>query len=590
MKPSKKNIPAPKKPIAPVRKPRETNVHKSSGLPSLYTLLENHFSKHKNSYLYVCLITAVVFALICFDAKISLANDDALYIEAGSNYAKNFFGYFYVANAPLYPMTLGILIKIFGVKLIVLKFFSIVFFASGILMLFKAFENRVPYLILIPALLLTVINFPFLMYASLTYSECLFLLVQGLSFFILFKLFDRHIKENNDSVTIKETILGAVIIGGISVLMLLTRNVASGFIGIILVFLLFYRKFLLAGLSLVSFGLIYAAYRFLLATVWKLDNSQFTSQKGIMFQKDAYNPQMGQETTWGFIERFWGNCQIYISSRLYYVLGFREEMSPNNIPLTLASIFLILAAVWYMYKNKHIHLLFTTLFFSGLLAFSFFSLQTSWGQTRFIMVYLPLILMAVLYLIHELTLEISLAQIIFPFVFLMLFFTGIAATLKEAKERFPVFMENINGDPTFGYTPDWQNYIKMTKWCAQNLPNETKQVAVRKAPMSFIFSEGKEFYPIYNTPTENPDSLLIPLRKSNVNYIMTAELRLDPSRYLEGQFIGTMHRYIYYIAQKYPEAFLPVHQEGETERSVLYKIKWDYIDSIKNNKPMTGGI
>ncbi len=588
MKPSKKNIPAPKKPIAPVKKTRAANTRQSSGLPSLYTLLENHFSKHKNSYLYVCLIAAVVFALICFDAKISLANDDALYIEAGSNYAKNFFGYFYVANAPLYPMTLGILIKIFGVKLIVLKFFSIVFFASGILMLFKAFENRVPYLILIPALLLTVINFPFLMYASLTYSECLFLLIQGISFYILFKLFDRHIKENNDPVSTKETILGAVLIGGISVLMLLTRNVASGFIGIILVFLLFYRRFLLAGISLVSFGLIYAAYRFLLAAVWKLDNSQFTSQKGILFQKDAYNPQMGQETTWGFIERFWGNCQIYISSRLYYVLGFREEMSSNNIPLTLASIFLILAAVWYMYKNKHIHLLFSTLFFSGLLAFSFFSLQTSWGQTRFIMVYLPLILLAVFYLIYELTVDNSVAQIVFPFVFLMLFFTGMSATLKEAKERFPVFMENINGDPTFGYTPDWQNYIKMTKWCAQNLTNETKQVAVRKAPMSFIFSEGKEFYPIYNTPTENPDSLLIPLRKSKVNYIMTAELRLDPGRYLEGQFIGTMHRYIYYIAQKYPEAFLPVHQEGEAEKSVLYKIRWDYIDSIKNNKPATG--
>jgi hypothetical protein len=156
-----------------------------------------------------------------------------------------------------------------------------------------------------------------------------------------------------------------------------------------------------------------------------------------------------------------------------------------------------------------------------------------------------------------------------------------SATLKQAKARFPIFMENISGDPTFGYTPDWQNYIKMTKWCAQNFPNETKSIAVRKAPMSFIFSDGKEFYPIYGTPTENPDSLLIPLRASKVNYLMTAELRANPDMYVDGQIIGTMHRYAYYIQQKYPQAFQFVHQEGDVEEAVLYKINYNYIDSLK---------
>lgn len=57
-------------------------------------------------------------------------------------------------------------------------------------------------------------------------------------------------------------------------------------------------------------------------------------------------------------------------------------------------------------------------------------------------------------------------------------------------------MENISGHPTYGYTLDWQNYINMTKWCAQQFPNETKSIAVRKSAHVFrgIFSEGKEFY------------------------------------------------------------------------------------------------
>ena len=121
----------------------------------------------------------------------------------------------------------------------------------------------------------------------------------------------------------------------------------------------------------------------------------------------------------------------------------------------------------------------------------------------------------------------------------------------------------------------------MTRWCAEKLPNETKSIAVRKAPMSYIFSSGKEFYPIYGTPTENPDSLLIPLRQSKVNYFMPAELRANPAMYVENQIIGTVHRYMYYIQVKYPNAFEFVHQEGDLEKTQLYKIRWNYIDSMQ---------
>lgn len=592
MKPNKKpNIPTKKTENNTVRKVQD-NIVKKPGSSSLFDFLENHFNKNQQSYLYLILGLAVILSFLCFDAKISLANDDALYIESGARYAKDFFAKesFYLANAPLYPTLLGIFIKIFGVNLILLKSFSILFFTLGLWFLFKAFRNRIPYMILIPSLLLTSINFPFLMYASLTYSECLYLLIIGLCFYLNFKAFDKIFTEN---ISLKDKIIPSVIIGSTTFLFLITRNIAVVAVVPIVLFLLFRKRFLETSIVSAIFIFWYFFYRLLVKIIWHVDQSQYEGQK-LIFQKDAYNPQAGMETTTGYITRLIENAQIYIGQRLMYVLGFKEEISSQaqtvagkaaeingtNQLIVFLFVGVILTSMYYMHKNKQYILLFSTLFFSCILGANFIALQTSWGQTRFIMIYLPLILMAVFYLIYQFGKTISFTQYLLPFVVFILLISSLKLTLKNAAERFPIFLENIKGDPSFGYTTDWQNYINMTRWCAQNLPNETKQIAVRKAPMSFIFSSGKEFYPIYNTPTENADSLLMPLRASKVNYIMPSELRLDPNRYIENQFIGTIHRYMYYIAQKYPNAFQLIHEEGSLEKAQLYRIDWQYIDSV----------
>lgn len=572
-----------KKPVAPVQKTplpktRTQSGKQASSSKSIYEILENHFASKRNFYLILLMVLTALLSFLCFDNKISTANDDALYIESGASYAKGFFKYFYLANAPLYPMVLGILIKIIGVHLFPLKLFSLICFCLAIYFVFKAFERRIPYIVLIPALLLTAINFPYLMYASLTYTETFSLMVFGICFIILFRIFDRM---DSESYEWKNNIPQFIAIGGLVFLMMLTRNVALAAVGVVALFFIYRKKYIEAGASIAGFAIFFMLYRLALKFIWKIDGSQFAAQSKLMFQKDAYQPQLGNENLWGFVVRFWENCQIYISSRFFYVLGFREEMSPNNLGLTLFMIALVVWSLVLMHKRKQYYLLFTTLFYSVLLATTFISLHTSWGQTRLIMIFLPFILFSIFYIFYYYGQQFSFLQVVYPFVFFILFFVSISVTFKEAKDRFPVFVENMQGDPTFGYTPDWQNYIKMTKWCAQNLPKEN--IAVRKAPMSFIFSNGKEFHPIYSTPTDNPDSLLMPLQQDKVTYIMLPKLRLDPSRYIEGQFIGTMHRYVYYIQQKYPEAFEFVHVEGDGtgEESVLYKINYSYIDSVK---------
>lgn len=573
----KKNIP----------KTNETKVQasfkktKEASTPSisLFAMMENFLSNNAGYILSFILALAGLFSFLSFDNKISTANDDALYIESGYNYAKNFFGYYYTETAPLYPMILSIFIKIFGVKLFWLKSTSIAFFILALFFIYKAFKGRIPYLILFSSLLLTAINFQFLVYASLTYTETFSLMMFSLALWLIFRYFD---KLDDNNYQLKSNFGYLILIGFCCLILMISRNVALATVGILIVFFIYRRKYIEPIIITVSFTIFYFLYQTALKFIWHLDASQFKSQGSKMFNKDAYNPQLGKETAWGLVVRFWENCQIYISSRLYYILGFRpEEMSPNNVALTLFTIALVGLSLWMMHKKKHYILLFTTLFFVGLLAATFISLHTSWGQTRLIMLYLPFILFAFFYLLYLLGQQYSVTQVIYPFVFFILLITGLKSTFTQISERYPVFKENVSGDATFGYTPDWQNYIKMMKWCAQNLPNETKSIAVRKAPMSFIFSEGKEFYPVYNTPSTDADSLLMPFRANKVNYIVLAELRVNPAMYIEGQFISTMHRYAYYIAQKYPTAFQFIHQEGDLEKAQLYKINYSSIDSIK---------
>ena len=156
MKPIKKSTtPLKKSTEVASRKTTNKSYKQTDSTVSLFETLEHHLQQKKNTYLFLIIGLAFFLSILCFDAKISLANDDALYIESGAKYAKDFFAKesFYLANAPLYPTLLGLIIKVFGVNLIVLKFFSILFFCSGLFLLFIAFRNRIPYTILIPSLL-----------------------------------------------------------------------------------------------------------------------------------------------------------------------------------------------------------------------------------------------------------------------------------------------------------------------------------------------------------------------------------------------------------------------------------------------------
>ena len=73
-----------------------------------------------------------------------------------------------------------------------------------------------------------------------------------------------------------------------------------------------------------------------------------------------------------------------------------------------------------------------------------------------------------------------------------------------------------------------------------------------------------------------PDTLVNQLLRSNVDYIIRGSLRLNPSQKTD-RVINTVHRYLYYIEQKYIGIFSQVHQIGEKDKepTVLLQVHWD---------------
>jgi hypothetical protein len=79
--------------------------------------------------------------------------------------------------------------------------------------------------------------------------------------------------------------------------------------------------------------------------------------------------------------------------------------------------------------------------------------------------------------------------------------------VEKMKVNQKVLAKNLSGNLYYGFTPDWQNYLLMSKWVGKNIP-DTAVVASRKPSMSFIYSNGRDFYGMYRFPSYEPRELV----------------------------------------------------------------------------------
>lgn len=545
----------------------------SSTSANVFDKLDTWGEKNHTKLLATFLILSLFFSFILFNARISEAHDDALYLEGGWRYVHEFPKFFYTQNAPLYVMFLGLMIKIFGFKLLLFKVFNVIFNFFAVFFFYKAFYKRIPFAVFIPVMVFVSCNHLIQYFASMTFTEAFYLFLQSLFFYYFVKLYDALNADPNPKHHIKLWLM----LGLFTFLIAACKSVAIVAVPSLILFFLLEKQWKNAAFSLGAFLVFKIPYELLVKLVWGSQN-QFSGQSKILLLKDPYDKALGNEDFAGFVTRFIDNCNLYLSKRFFQLLGFRDENSLEVYGfLAFLVIAVMLAALFYVFRHKNKPLVFFGLFTGAQLLLSFVILQARWDQPRIVLICMPVMLILIYFLFYKTVYKYSMGRSIYMVLVGIVCISILLSSFKRGSKNIPIVKKNLAGDMYYGYTPDWQNFLKCSKWCADSLPANTL-VASRKAPMSFVYSNGKKFFPIYSvikkdslTNQSNPDSALAFFRKEGVTHIMLGSLRIDPN-VNSGQIINTVHNIVQPIMQKYPDKLKLIHTEGLSEQSYLLEI------------------
>jgi hypothetical protein len=469
-------------------------------------LLNLFFEKYSILFFWIGMGLTVLFSLLLFDLKVSDGGDDSSYIVRAYEFVKR--GTFPTFQGPLYPITLSFFVMIFGVKVGLLKFISLIAVAAQYFFLHKTFQKRIPAAILYPSLMIISVSSAMLYFSSQTYSEGFFMFLQALFLF----LFVKYFIENKDESSVLKTQIKQSFFVALSVFTLIwTRNV--GLAAIIAIGLYFVSQFEWKKL-LFSAGSILAVllpFEMLKKLFFKVEGTQFSAQAEGLLLKNFYNPAQGTEDFAGLIQRFIDNSHLYFSKHLFVFMGLKTDEMPEITPIYSWFVYaLCLVALIYAYKRNKT--LFFAILYTGVISVvTFFAVQKHWDQPRLIIPSYPLLLIAMLSGIYFILKNEKLKklQILFLIPIFIVFGSSFKRTLAKVQEHAPTLQANLSGNLFYGMTPDWVNYIKMSEWVADNIP-ENEMVAARKPEISFVYT-GRGFYGIYNVPTMNPDTFVASL-------------------------------------------------------------------------------
>ena len=629
------------------------------------------FDKHLNIFFFLSLLACIVFSVLLFDIKMSVGEDDSGYILQAKRFIDGVA--FPSWHGPLYSIFLSLPLLIFGVNIVILKITSLLFIAGHLIVLYFAVRKKVNSVIVAFTIVLTSVNASVLYFSSHTYNEAFYMFLQSLLLLFMIPVLDYLAKDDHQKFNWKIYLpLGLAVF-----LMSLAKNIGIVALIAVILYLLLDKKFipaLYAFLSFLVFRLPYELYR---RIVWGETTAQMKGQFSEILNINAYNAAAGKEDFSGMVTRYFDNLEAYLSKHFLNAILLRnpENTDASLLPAILLIVLFCVGLVLAFRKNK-------TVFFIGLYLLlatnaTFIVLQQSWSQPRMIVIYIPMIILFLTWTLWEISQikKFGFVKYLLFFLVIFIFFKTLGEAARKAQTNQKYLSKNIAGNKYYGFTPDWVNFLKMSEWVGENLPDDVR-VASRKPSLSFIYSKGKEFYGIYRMPLENgdsiidrfkkerrnvcifdltglnnknlpgqalfllrrsvdavigqnnglygihqfdnaidnpvvnicqeygiqnylepdtfrkvlrqgkenyygvyPDSLLNNLRKNNVDYVIMANLRMNPNM-KTNRTINTIRRYLYYIEIKYFNLFTVVKQIGESddepEPAQLIKINYEY--------------
>ncbi|MGZ4156691.1 MAG: hypothetical protein ACXVED_06000, partial [Bacteroidia bacterium] len=455
--------------------------------------LDSWFEKNDKKVFYVLLFLSTVFSLLLFDSKVSEGGDDSSYIQRAWSLLKE--GKFPYYQGPGYPIFLSVVIKFFGLNIIALKFFSVICQFGFVWTTYKTFVKRIPYTVLFALISFISLNSFIQYYSSQTFTETFFLFIQSICFYIVFKIIDSINTKLTITEELKQNYMKWILFGLFFVLLSISKSIAIVAIAAVVVYFFLNKNYKQILFALAIFIAIRLIYQFITTSIYGPSDSDQLEQ---VLRKELYNANAGHENFGGMIDRFFNNCNTYFSLHIYRILHVRSlEYTTNSIvPFFsfLTTLFLGICTFFSYRKNKFI-------FFSGIYLFIlcigiFFGIQAANMQDRLIIIVMPFIFLLFFYGAYELVKRYSGFQIIFIVIAGVMLLWNVKFSVVKAKENATALKRNLSGDIYYGYTPDWENFLKMSKYCADSLP-DSAQVLSRKPPMSFLYGNGKKFVPQY---------------------------------------------------------------------------------------------
>lgn len=524
------------------------------------------FTKNEKGFVILSLILATITSLLLFDVKVSLSGDDCDYIVAAGDFWKDFL--YPGHHGPLYPIILSPFVGLFGVNLILLKSLSTLFIIASLWFFYLSFKRIIPAAILIPSLFLVSINPHIMFFASYTYSEPLFLFMQALFFY----LFSKYFWKNDQNYTFqkdwrKYLSLALVIMG-----MGLTRTIGFCVIGVIIIYFITERRWKDLLYTIGIFSVIFCLFYFSKPLIWP--NSSSVQSFETLFAKNPYNPEQGTENFAGLIQRIVENSNIYLSGYLYQYLGFR---SPSNVPLKdipalsiFTYILFIICFISTFKKNKP--LLFTGLYAGTLIFASFILLHKMWAQDRIIMVYYPYALLFLLGGIYYIFSQKPFKNVsVIYLITVICLFIGVCIHAKDKiTKNIPILQQNILGNDLYGLTPDWENFIKMSRWANEKFDQNTV-IASRKPTISYVYT-GRRFLGIYNVPYVNINDITKQYSAETGEHIfLTIEMNQHASA-----LISSLAPYLQYVFISKRDGTYFIN-EKQVQTAITYKISKELI-------------
>lgn len=525
----------PKKEIS---SPPQKSVNKEKGI---FAYIEGFLQRYSTIIFWIIFALCFIMAVQLYDPRVTLSGDDSTYILSAQAFAKKFAypGY----QGPLYPISISWIVAIFGVNVFAVKLFSLASIMGFFYITFITFRKRVSPVMLMLMLSFIAINSYILYYAGQAFSEAFYMLVQSVCVLLFFRLF---IDKEGQSITRyknvqRHLVLAVSILAGV-----LTRSIGVALFITAISYFVLYKQWKNVLYCILSFLVVFGLFQLVKIGIFSNAELQFSSQGAGLFNKDFYHPEYGKEDLHGFLLRFKENSNTYISF-FYSIFGLIKEANAGIavVWLTIVTYVLSLAGLIICYKkNKYV-------FFAGLVATismlsTFIIMQVSWKQDRLIIPIAYLLLLLLFYCIYFISSikRIRYIQIIIPVLALIM----VIGIIKQTDAKI-IEAKSIT-DEFGGLTPDWENYLRASRWAAEELPADAL-VACRKASLSSLYGNGKPFYGVFNIPTWNITDFLNKSKKSEVPIIGIYILDLT-HKPVSGQFVEVLRQN--HIAEAYMDS------------------------------------